>query len=160
MKSTSDIFWLNCRSLLLEKKCLEDVDIRVICTQILQLFMSVQGVLKEERVPLPRSLSWLCPMTVTKSYIIVGFSSFWLNKAHNISCCKTQTSLTLLRILLGTLLRVRYTLTGNYTTDRCHMLLLFLLISHYFFLIHISLIRLQWSLILSWFFPKTDISTH
>ena len=48
---------MNCRSLLLEKKYLEDVDTRVICIQILQLSMSVQGVLKEERVPLLKSLS-------------------------------------------------------------------------------------------------------
>ena len=109
------------RSLLLEKKYLEDVDIRVICIQILQLFTSVQGVLKEERVPSPKSLSWLCPMMV-KSHFILRFSSFWLNETHNISCCITQTSLTLLRILLVTLPRVRYTLTGSFTTDRCDML--------------------------------------
>ena len=59
---------MNCRSLLLEKKYLEDVDTRVICIQILQLSMSVQGVLKEERVPLLKSLSWLCPTMVKQSY--------------------------------------------------------------------------------------------
>ena len=36
---------------------LEDVDIRGICIQILQLFMNARDVLKEERVPLPKSLS-------------------------------------------------------------------------------------------------------
>jgi len=66
---------VNSRFLLLEKKFLEDVDIRGICIQILQLFMNARDVLKEERVPLPKSLSWLCPMTVI-FFIVFGFHSY------------------------------------------------------------------------------------
>lgn len=47
----------NCRYPLHEKKFPEDVDIQVICTLILQLFMNVLVVSKEEKGPSPKSLS-------------------------------------------------------------------------------------------------------
>ena len=59
---------------LLEKRCLVDVVIRVICILTYRLFTNGQAVLKAAMAQLLRSLFLLCLMTVNRSVLLMGLT--------------------------------------------------------------------------------------
>lgn len=122
--SLCDNVYYSCRCLLLGKKCLVGVGILGICIPILRQSTSVQDELKGEKVPSHRFRSWLCLMMVcmqSHSRFTISLLIQFCFCGHTLAEVDVLFGQILripLLILLDILLRGRYILTGNSTTDR------------------------------------------